>query len=146
VYNLLNGCDIIEQVAPDILSGHLIALVNFVKSMSERQAKTMKNPELQTKFTVGQIVNIPLRVAYRLTSKTAALRRPFLGRVLSLGNRQVGQHYRFAVDIDCLLGPVEVWEEWQLNAIHPATADQIARHAECSYLKPPPENPAANPA
>lgn len=108
--------------------------------MSEKQAKTLKNPELRTKFTVGQIVDIPRRVAYRHTSKMGVLMRPVLGRVVSLGDRQVGKHYRFAVDIRYIWGVMEVWEEWQLEMIHPATADQIQRAGGALYLQDEPKH------
>lgn len=107
--------------------------------MSEKQVKTMKNPELLTKFTVGQIVNIPRRVAYAHTSKMGVLPRPVLGRVRSLGPRQVGKHYRFAVDITYMWGVMEVWEEWQLETIHAATPDQIQRGSNYTYLRGEPE-------
>ena len=107
--------------------------------MSEKQAKILKNPELRTKFTVGQIVNIPTRIAYRHTSKMGVLQRPVLGRVISLGDRQVDKHYRFAVDIRYIWGVMEVWEEWQLESIHPATPDQIQRAAGRPYLRNEPE-------
>lgn len=104
--------------------------------MSERQVKTLKDPELLTKFTVGQIVDIPRRVAYRHTNKLGVLMRPVLGRVISAGPRQVGKHYRFAVDIRYIRGVMEAWEEWQLEAIHPATKDQLQRAANWTYLQP----------
>lgn len=102
--------------------------------MSTKVAKTMKNPELRSKFSVGQIVNIPTRIAYRHTSKLGVLRRPVLGRVVSMGDRQVDKHYRFAVDIRWVRGVMEVWEEWQMEDIHDAKPDQIQRRAECAYL------------
>jgi len=108
--------------------------------MSEKQVKSLKNPELLTKFEVGQIVNIPRRIAYAHTSKMGVLPRPALGRVLSLGPRQVGKHYRFAVDIRFIWGTVEVWEEWQLEDIHASTPDQIQRAADHLYLKGEPEH------
>jgi hypothetical protein len=112
--------------------------------MSERQIKSLKNPEFLTKFTVGQIVDIPRRVAYRYTNKLGVLSRPVLGRVISAGPRQVGKHYRFAVDIRWLRGVMEVWEEWQLEVIHPATRDQLQRAANWPYLQAEPKpEPAA---
>lgn len=95
----------------------------------------MKNPELLTKFKVGEIVNIPRRVAYAHTSKMGVLPRPVLGRVVSAGPRQVGKHYRYAVDIAYMWGVMEVWEEWQLEAIHEATPDQIQRGKDFTYLQ-----------
>lgn len=108
--------------------------------MSEKQAKTMKNPELLTKFKVGQIVDIPRRVAYAHTNKMGVLPRPVLGRVLNFGPRQVGKHYRFAVDIAYMWGVMEVWEEWQLETIHAATPDQIQRAGERPYLQSEPKH------
>ena len=100
----------------------------------------MKNPELLTKFKVGQIVDIPRRVAYRHTNKLGVLMRPVLGRVVSAGPRMVGKHYRYAVDIRYIWGVMEVWEEWQLEAIHPATPDQIQRAENATYLKGEPKH------
>jgi len=103
--------------------------------MSEKQVKTLKNPELLTKFTVGQIVDIPRRVAHAHTTKMGVLPRPVMGRVVSAGPRMVGKHYRYAVDIRYIWGVMEVWEEWQLEAIHAATPDQIQRGKDFTYLK-----------
>lgn len=103
--------------------------------MSEKQAKTLKNPELLTKFSADQIVDIPRRVAYAHTNKLGVLPRPCLGRVLSAGPRQVGKHYRFAVDIRCVWGVMEIWEEWQLEMIHSASSDQIQRGRYFTYLQ-----------
>jgi len=105
--------------------------------MSEKQVKTLKNPELRTKFEVGQIVDIPRRVAYAHSAKLGVLLRPVLGRVAYVGPRQVGKHYRFAVDISYLRGVMEVWEEWQLETIHMASPDQIQRAKDFAYLKGP---------
>lgn len=107
--------------------------------MSEKQVKSLKNPELLTKFTVGQIVDIPRRVAYRHTNKLGVITRPTLGRVVSAGPRQVGKHYRYAVDIRWQWGVMEVWEEWQLEVIHSANSDQVMRCADRPYLKNEPK-------
>lgn len=108
--------------------------------MNEKQPKNLKNlknPELRTKFTVGQIVDIPRRIAHRHTPKLTVLPRPTLGRVVGIGDRQVDKHYRFAIDVRWARGSMVVWEEWQLEALETANPDQIFRCAEKAYLQPP---------
>jgi hypothetical protein len=54
--------------------------------------------------------------------------------VLSVGDRQVGKHYRFAVDLMTFLGQREVWEEWMLGRLCPATPDQTHPTRMPEYL------------
>jgi hypothetical protein len=99
--------------------------------------KTLRNPELRNKFTAGQYVNIPIQILYRFTAKLMVIPRPAFGKVVSVGDRLVGKHYRFAVDIRCRLGLIEVWEEWQLERIEQASVTQIEKHfprGEPDYL------------
>lgn len=95
--------------------------------MGIKVPKSLKNPELRDKFKAGDIVDIPRRIAYRYTSKLGVLRPPILGRVVSMGDRMMGKHYRFAVDICYIRGRIEVWEEWQLEEIHFAKPNQLNR-------------------
>jgi hypothetical protein len=93
--------------------------------MSTKVPKSLKNPELRDKFKAGDLVVLPRRVAYSHTAKLGCMRTPILGRVVSLGDRTMGKHYRFAVDINFARGRAEVWEEWQLEEIHFAKPNQL---------------------
>lgn len=101
--------------------------------MSERQAKTLNNPSLREKFKVGQVVGIPKRVAQRHSSNLQAI-RPVLGKVTGVGDRQVGKHFRFAIDVSWQGGTAEIWEEWQLELVHNATPDQVQRCSGYPWL------------
>ena len=94
-------------------------------NMSVKLPKSLKNPELRDKFKAGDLVVLPRRIVYSHSAKVVSLRTPILGRVLSTGNRMMGKHYRFAVDIRFVMGTLEVWEEWHLEEIHFTKPNQI---------------------
>ncbi len=99
----------------------------------------MRNPALREKFSVGQIVDIPKRVAMQHTAKLTLPSRPILGRVLSMGNEMNGKRCHFTVTLNWIRGSMKVWEEWQLEQIHAATPNQYNRFETLpDYLQPQP--------
>jgi len=107
--------------------------------MSDKVAKRLKDETLRTKFKPGMIVVLTRHVTDHMMTMTdhrvkGQPPRPCLARVLSAGDRQVGNHRRFAVDLLTFLGKREVWEEWVLARLCPATPDQTHPTRMPTYL------------
>lgn len=72
--------------------------------------KELKNPELKHKFNVGDQVK-----------QLAKIEEVGEMDVVNRGHRQ----RRFSVKARCGFGSVSIFEEWQLERIHPSTPDQL---------------------
>jgi hypothetical protein len=92
-------------------------------------AKALRNPQLRTKFSVGDMVKLPTEVWQKFVSPVR-MRYPDLkkvhGVVKETGDRiierkkpnggGVNRSCRFAVILDSpQLGEIVVWEEWMLD-------------------------------
>lgn len=89
--------------------------------------KQLRNPDLQTKFNVGDVVVVPKGVAERLRG---AKPEKQLARVAEVGPKPVAinghkPQLRHTLTLKCCFGSVGVHEEWQLERLHLATPDQL---------------------
>lgn len=85
--------------------------------------KRLQNPALREKFKIGDRVFIPREIADRFVKMIVTPNgTKFFGNIASLFDRQIGKHYRFAIDVAfdseyALRRPVEIWEEWMMERI-----------------------------